>query len=129
LLLLAGAVALPLTGAQLGSVNVADWKPAIHGGFWFVFKIVSYLYFFMWIRFTFPRYRFDQLMRLGWHFLIPVSLVNIFAVGAGLILHRQQQVGLEVAMFFATLVTLAAGALFAWLAERRTPAHAVESEF
>lgn len=128
-LLLAGAVALPLTGAQLGAVNVADWKPAIHGGFWFVAKIVAYLYFFMWIRFTFPRYRFDQLMRLGWHFLIPVSLVNIFAVGAGLILHRQQQWGLEVAMFFATLVTLAAGALFAWLAEKRPPAHAVESEF
>jgi len=129
LLLLAAAVALPLTGLQLGSVSVAGWKPAIHGGFWFVAKVVAYLYFFMWIRFTFPRYRFDQLMRLGWHFLIPVSLVNIFAVAGGLIIHRQQQVGLEVAMFFATLVTLAAALLFAWLAERRPPAHAVENEF
>jgi NADH-quinone oxidoreductase subunit H len=130
LLLLAGAVALPLTGAQLGSVNVADWKPAIHGGFWFVFKIVSYLYFFMWIRFTFPRYRFDQLMRLGWHFLIPVSLVNIFAIGAALVLGRQLVGGWGMEWLIpANLVTLGSAFLFAWLAERRPLTHAVESEF
>jgi hypothetical protein len=104
--------------------------PAIHGGFWFVFKVAAYIYFFMWIRFTFPRYRFDQLMRLGWHFLIPVSLVNIFAIGGALALGRQLVGGWGMEWLIpANLVTLGSAFLFAWLAERRPPAHAVESEF
>jgi hypothetical protein len=44
-----------------------------------------YIYFFMWLRFTIPRYRFDQLMRLGWHFLIPLSIINVLLVGVALI--------------------------------------------
>jgi NADH-quinone oxidoreductase subunit H len=128
-LLLAGAVTLPLTGLEFGAVQVAGWKAAVHGGFWFVLKVMLYIYFFMWIRFTFPRYRFDQLMRLGWHFLIPVSLVNIFAVGAALVLHRQQGWGLGAALGAATVITLGFAGLFAYLAEQRPPAHAVESEF
>jgi len=57
----------------------------IHGGFWFILKVSLYIYFFMWLRFTIPRYRFDQLMRLGWHFLIPLSIVNVLLVGVALI--------------------------------------------
>src|SRR5258708_4500072 len=57
----------------------------IHGGFWFIFKVGLYIYFFMWLRFTIPRYRFDQLMRLGWHFLIPLSIINVLLVGVALI--------------------------------------------
>lgn len=130
LLLLAGAVALPLTGAQLGAVHVADWKPAIHGGFWFVCKVAAYIYFFMWIRFTFPRYRFDQLMRLGWHFLIPVALVNVFAMGGALILRSQLAGGWGLEwLVAANLVTLLFAGLFAWLAEKRPAAPAVESEY
>src|SRR2546430_1873448 len=72
----------------LAPVVVPIAKPfyaGIHGGFWFIFKVSLYIYFFMWLRFTIPRYRFDQLMRLGWHFLIPLSIVNVLLVGVALI--------------------------------------------
>src|SRR6266849_6867122 len=66
--------------ALLAPVVLLVAKPfyaGIHGGFWFIFKVSLYIYFFMWLRFTIPRYRFDQLMRLGWHFLIPLSIINV----------------------------------------------------
>lgn len=48
---------------------------------WFLGKVVFFIYFFMWIRFTLPRYRYDQLMTIGWKVLIPVSLVTILITG------------------------------------------------
>jgi NADH-quinone oxidoreductase subunit H len=45
--------------------------------FWFGLKIFVFLFFFLWFRATFPRYRYDQIMRLGWKALIPVTLVWI----------------------------------------------------
>lgn len=49
--------------------------------FWLVAKVAAFIYFFMWIRFTLPRYRYDQLMTIGWKVLIPISLVNILITG------------------------------------------------
>jgi NADH-quinone oxidoreductase subunit H len=49
--------------------------------FWFVGKVAAFIYFFIWIRFTLPRYRYDQLMTIGWKILIPVSIVNIIVTG------------------------------------------------
>src|SRR5579859_5735768 len=68
---------------------LATSKPGIHGAFWFLFKVAAYIYVFMCLRFTFPRYRFDQLMRLGWQFLVPLSIVNVMMIGLALALHRQ----------------------------------------
>jgi NADH-quinone oxidoreductase subunit H len=48
---------------------------------WFFGKVAVLIYVFMWIRFTLPRYRYDQLMQIGWKVLIPVSLVNILVTG------------------------------------------------
>jgi len=45
--------------------------------FWLFFKICFFLFVFLWVRATFPRYRYDQIMRLGWKVLIPVTLVWI----------------------------------------------------
>ena len=78
------AVALVLAAPML----VPALKPfhdGILGAFWFIFKVSAYIYFFMWLRFTLPRYRFDQLMRLGWHFLIPLSIINVLLIGIAMI--------------------------------------------
>jgi NADH-quinone oxidoreductase subunit H len=48
---------------------------------WFFGKIALFIYFFIWVRFTLPRYRYDQLMQIGWKVLIPLSMVNIIATG------------------------------------------------
>ena len=48
---------------------------------WFLLKIGFFIWVFMWLRFTFPRYRYDQLMTIGWKVLLPLSLVNILVSG------------------------------------------------
>ena len=49
---------------------------------WFTIKTFLVLYVFLWIRATLPRYRYDQLMKLGWKFLIPLAIVNILVTAA-----------------------------------------------
>jgi NADH-quinone oxidoreductase subunit H len=83
-LVLAAPVLLPMLKPSLAAA-VQPYYAGIHGGFWFLFKVSVYIYCFMWLRFTVPRYRFDQLMRLGWHFLIPLSIINVLVVGVALI--------------------------------------------
>lgn len=46
---------------------------------WMVIKIVAILFFFVWVRAALPRYRFDQLMRLGWKVFLPISLIGVVA--------------------------------------------------
>ena len=48
---------------------------------WFALKVAFFIYVFMWFRFTFPRYRYDQLMSIGWKVLLPLSLANILVTG------------------------------------------------
>ena len=48
---------------------------------WFLLKSFAFLYVFIWIRATLPRYRYDQLMRLGWKVLIPLAIANIVVTG------------------------------------------------
>jgi NADH-quinone oxidoreductase subunit H len=101
----AGGLCLVLAGAMAASLFASPVvRQGVHGGFWFMVKVMAYLYAFLWIRFTFPRYRFDQLMRLGWRFLIPLALVNVIGVGTAIVL--QQQWGWDPRA--AELVTLAA---------------------
>jgi NADH-quinone oxidoreductase subunit H len=53
----------------------------IPGFFWFVVKLLFFVYLFMWLRFTWPRYRYDQLMSLGWKILIPLGMANVLITG------------------------------------------------
>ena len=54
-----------------------DWFIAQPGFYWLFLKTCIFLFVFLWVRATFPRYRYDQIMRLGWKVLIPVTLVWI----------------------------------------------------
>lgn len=51
------------------------------GPVWFLLKVGFFIWVFMWLRFTFPRYRYDQLMTIGWKVLLPLSLANILISG------------------------------------------------
>jgi NADH-quinone oxidoreductase subunit H len=51
-------------------------------------KIVCFLFFFMWVRWTIPRFRYDQLMNLGWKILIPLALANMTITGALILWHQ-----------------------------------------
>jgi NADH-quinone oxidoreductase subunit H len=54
---------------------------AISGLFWFILKVCIGIYTFIWVRFTVPRYRYDQLMRIGWLWLIPIAMANVIVTG------------------------------------------------
>jgi NADH-quinone oxidoreductase subunit H len=53
----------------------------VPGIFWFIIKVYAFIFFYYWIRATVPRYRYDQLMAIGWKVLIPVALANILVTG------------------------------------------------
>jgi len=55
---------------------------SILSAFVFVFKMAFFLFFYIWVRWTFPRFRYDQLMSLGWKVLLPLAILNIFITGA-----------------------------------------------
>jgi len=57
-----------------------NWVALAQGGVFFL-KIVIFIFFFMWVRWTIPRFRYDQLMKLGWHVLIPLALFNMVVTG------------------------------------------------
>jgi hypothetical protein len=112
-----GGLFVLLAAVMAWSITVPSVMPGVHGAFWFIAKILVYLYGFLWFRFTFPRYRFDQLMKLGWQFLIPLALANLIMVGVGVIL--RQQFGWW--MFWSVIVSNGVTLLFAfWLASGKT---------
>ena len=63
--------------APFSNVAWLSFLGFVPGWIWFLIKVFFFLYLFIWIRATLPRYRYDQLMRLGWKVLIPVALVNL----------------------------------------------------
>jgi NADH-quinone oxidoreductase subunit H len=59
------------------------WATALFGFSVLATKVLLFMFFFVWVRWTFPRFRYDQLMRLGWKVLLPLSLLNLVWVAAG----------------------------------------------
>ncbi len=84
MILMSGMVTIFFLGGWLPIIDVApfNWIP---GPIWFAGKVALVLFFFLWVRATFPRYRYDQLMRLGWKVFLPFSLFWVVAT-AGVLL-------------------------------------------
>jgi NADH-quinone oxidoreductase subunit H len=74
-----------------GWLPPVDWAPlyAVPGIFWFFLKIFIFFFIFSWVKATVPRFRYDQLMRLGWKIFLPFSLIWIFLVSGYLMLARE----------------------------------------
>ena len=73
-----------------GWLPPVDWAPlyAVPGIIWFFSKILIFFFIFSWIKATVPRFRYDQLMRLGWKIFLPISLIWVFLVSGYLMLTR-----------------------------------------
>ena len=85
MILMSGMTAVLFLGGWLPLIDVAPFN-LIPGPIWFAAKIALVLFFFLWVRATFPRYRYDQLMRLGWKVFLPISLFAVIFY-AGLLLY------------------------------------------
>jgi NADH-quinone oxidoreductase subunit H len=85
MILMSGMTTILFLGGWLAPFNVAPftWIPGV---IWFILKICFVLFFFLWVRATFPRYRYDQLMRLGWKVFLPLSLLWLVITAGALML-------------------------------------------
>jgi NADH-quinone oxidoreductase subunit H len=77
-----GRLVLPVIGTVITVIGAAliVFPPVnefIQGPFWFLSKILFFLFFYVWMRGTLPRFRYDQLMSFGWKLLLPVSIANV----------------------------------------------------
>jgi len=73
-----------------GWLPPVDWAPLyfVPGILWFLVKTFVFFFIFSWIKATVPRYRYDQLMRLGWKIFLPLSLTFVFLVSGYLMIDR-----------------------------------------
>ncbi|MBP0445671.1 NADH-quinone oxidoreductase subunit NuoH [Roseomonas sp. SSH11] len=83
MILMSSLTTILFLGGWLPPFDVAplNWVP---GPVWFILKVCFCLFVFVWVRATFPRYRYDQLMRLGWKVFLPISLVWLVLTAAAL---------------------------------------------
>ena len=99
-LLMCGMTAVLFWGGWLPPV---DWAPLYGftlfghffslGMFWFFLKILTFFFVFSWVKATVPRFRYDQLMRLGWKIFLPFSLIWVFLVSGWLMVTRYGALG------------------------------------
>ena len=85
MILISALASIFFFGGWLSPLEGYSWAPGFlraDSFFWLAIKIFFFLLCFLWFRATFPRYRFDQLMDLGWKWLIPLALANLVVTGA-----------------------------------------------
>jgi NADH-quinone oxidoreductase subunit H len=72
-----------VASALITTLFLGGWHgPVLPGIVWFVIKTFALVFFFIWVRGTFPRFRYDQLMKLGWKVMLPLALANIVVTAA-----------------------------------------------
>ncbi|MBN21417.1 MAG: NADH-quinone oxidoreductase subunit NuoH [Bdellovibrionaceae bacterium] len=73
---------MPLILDSLGFTGMThEWTRVLFEHLSFGMKVAFFMWLFVWVRWTLPRFRYDQLMDIGWKFMLPLSLVNIFVTG------------------------------------------------
>jgi NADH-quinone oxidoreductase subunit H len=84
MILMSGMTTILFLGGWLAPFGVAPftWVPGV---IWFILKVCLCLFVFLWVRATFPRYRYDQLMRLGWKVFLPLSLAWLVITAGALV--------------------------------------------
>ena len=88
-LLMCGLTAVLFWGGWLPPI---DWAPlyVVPGIIWFFAKILLFFFIFSWVKATVPRFRYDQLMRLGWKIFLPFALIWVFLVSGYILLTKEQ---------------------------------------
>lgn len=91
MVLISALVAILFLGGWLspfqGIPYLEQWTSWIPGPFWLFAKISFFLYVYLWLRATFPRYRYDQIMRLGWKIFIPLTLIWVVVIALAVQFH------------------------------------------
>jgi NADH-quinone oxidoreductase subunit H len=72
------------TNLYLGGWH-GPFLPSEYGWIWFVIKLAFLLFVYLWLRWTLPRFRYDQLMSFGWKVLLPLATVNLILTAAGVL--------------------------------------------
>ena len=75
-----GGWAAPVDLGRLFGLTLPEWVVALSGWFWLFIKVFFVVSLFIWFRASFPRYRYDQIMRLGWKVFIPITLVWLILI-------------------------------------------------
>ena len=85
MILMSAMTVILFLGGWLRPFDIAPFN-YLPGIIWFILKITFILFLFLWVRGTFPRYRYDQLMRLGWKVFLPLSLFWVMVTASFLVM-------------------------------------------
>jgi NADH-quinone oxidoreductase subunit H len=89
LFFLAEYINMVVVSGVAASLFLGGWHgpllPEWLGWIWFLVKVFALLFFYIWMRWTLPRYRYDQLMHFGWKYLLPIAVLNLFVTAAAVL--------------------------------------------